>query len=375
MHWRVAVLDDFFPHKLSAFRFEEFHTYLETFPDLSVHATWPHLRYFGEQRSAAEVFAEYAREHPALAPRVKPLFDGTFPSADAYYGLFLKLIWDRLPAIEAQERPFAFTLYPGGGFRLNEPDSDAYLARVCGSPCFRRVIATQPVIRDYLLDRGFCDPAQILYIPGGVIHRSAFDPPPPKIRYGLGKSPLDLAFVAAKYTPNGADKGYDLFVETAQLLFALGIEARFHVVGGFDAEAIELGPAAPHFRFYGYRPREFFRDFYARIDLIVAPTRPFVMRGGFDGFPTASCVEAGLQSVALALTDELGLNTIFRDGEDAVILRPDRDDIAGRILRLAQDPTRLATIGEAGRIALIGAFGRDVQIAPRLELLRGLPEA
>jgi glycosyltransferase involved in cell wall biosynthesis len=372
---QIAVIDDFFPHKFSAFRWEEFHSYLEAMPGVGVHATWPHLQWYGETRPPAEIFAEYAREYPAHAGRVKPLFDGTFPPADAYYMIFLSNIRDHLLAIEARRRPFAFTMYPGGAFSIDVPEADKCMERVFSSPCFRKVIATQPIIRDYLLDKGFCEPHQIIFIRGGVVHRSAFEPPPPKPRYGMAKSALDIAFVAAKYSPTGADKGYDLFVETAQVLTALGLDARFHVVGNFTPDVLDLGAAGPRFRFYGYRPREFFATFYSLMDMIIAPTRPFILdKGAFDGFPTTACLEAGLQCVAVLLTDPLNCNAIFRDGEDAIIIQPDRDDIVARVLQLARDPDRLAAIGESGRGALIAAYNRDVQIEPRLAVLRSLPD-
>ena len=372
---QIAVIDDFFPHKLSAFRYEEFHTYLEAMPGLSVHSIWPHWKWFGETRAPIEIFDEYVREHPDHAGRVHPLYDGTFPPADAYYTVFLSNIRDQLSKIEEQRRPFAFTMYPGGGFALDKPDADETMMRIFASPCFRKVIATQPIIRDYLIDKGFCEPHQIVYIPGGVVPRSAFDPPPPKPRYGVAKAALDIAFVAAKYSPIGADKGYDLFVEAAKVLAALGIDARFHVVGGFDPDVLDLGAAGPRFRFYGYRPREFFATFYSLMDMFLSPTRAFTLsKGAFDGFPTGAAVEAGLQGVALLLTDPLGFNSIFRDGEDAIIIRPDRDDIVAHILQLARNPDRLAAVGENGRIALTASHGYDAQIAPRLALLRSLPE-
>ena len=372
----IAVLDDFFPYKLSAFRYEEFHSYLDAMPGLSVHAIWPHLRKYGEQRAPAEAIDEYTREHPSHAGRVRPLVRGEdqFPYADAYYTIFLSNIRVHLLSIEARRRPFAFTMYPGGGFCIDVPDWDQCMERVLGSPYFRKVIATQPIIRDYILAKGYCGAEKILYIPGGVIHRSAFEPPPPKPRYGMAKAALDIAFVAAKYTPIGADKGYDLLVEAAKVLVALGVDVRFHVVGGFDPDLLDLGAAGPRFRFYGYRPREFFRQFYSLMDMVVAPTRPFIIQGGFDGFPTASCVEAGLQSVALLLSDPLNFNSFLSDGDDAIIVKPERDDIVAHILRLAQDPARLAAIGESGRIALTAAFHRDVQIEPRLAMLRELPD-
>ena len=372
---RFAVIDDFFPHKLSGFRFEEFRSYLDALPGLSVHSIWPHWKHFGENRPPAEVFAEYVRENPAHAGRVQPLFDGTFPAADAYYTIFLTNIGNYLPIIQQHGRPFAFTLYPGGGFVVDRPEIDAGMAWVFGSPCFRKVIATQPLIRDYVIDKGFCEPSQVVYIHGGVVPRSAFDPPMPKARFGIAKAALDLAFCAAKYSAIGADKGYDLFVETAKVLVALGIDARFHVVGGFGPDTLDLGAAGPRFRFYGYRSRDFFAQFYSLMDMFVSPTRAFTLtKGGFDGFPTGAAVEAGLQSVALLLTDPLGFNSMLRDGEDAIIVQPDRDNIVAHILQLASNPERLAAIGENGRIALTASHGYDAQIAPRLAVLQSLVE-
>lgn len=374
----VAILDDFFPHKLSAFRYEEFCSYLDAMPGVSVHAFWPHLERFRETRSPREFIAEHIREHPTHAGRVSPLMQGEahFPYVDAYYTIFLSNIWLHLESIEARRRPFAFTMYPGGGFHIDVPGWDVRMARVMSSPYFRKVIATQPLIRDYILDKGFCGPDQVAYIRGGVVPRSAFDPPPPKPRYGIAKAALDIAFVAAKYSPIGADKGYDLFVEAAKILVALGIDARFHVVGGFDPDLLDLGAAGPRFRFYGYRTREFFAPFYSLMDMFLSPTRAFdLAKGAFDGFPTGAAIEAGLQSVALLLTDPLGFNSFLRDGEDAIIVQPDRDDIVAHILRLACDPARLAAIGESGRIALTASHGADAQIAPRLAVLRSLADA
>ena len=78
--------------------------------------------------------------------------------------------------------------------------------------------------------------------------------------------------------------------------------------------------------------------------MVVAPTRPFVLTGGFDGLPDRLLRRRpGCRSVALLLTDPLNLNFVFRDGEDAIIIRAERDDIVARILQLRPRP------GPAGR--------------------------
>jgi len=368
----IAVLDDFFPQPLSAFRFEEFCYYLDEIPTLKIYSNGASLPWVNETRSVAEIISAHTRSHPLHAGRIHPLSPENFPDADAYYAIFLYNIHVNIDQIECNRRPFIFTLYPGGGFGIDQPDSDQKMRRVFTSPYFRRVIATQPITRDYLLSKNYCGEDQITYIPGGVIPRSAFDPPGQKQRYGFAKDAIDICFVANRYTAIGVEKGYDLFIEAAKTLCGLGVDANFHVVGSYDQTTIDLGGCAPRFRFYGFRPRDFFWQFYQQMDLTLAPTRPFIVQGMFDGFPTGGCVEAGLQSVAVMCTDELRLNTIFQDGDDIVIVRPDRDDIVARIVELVRDPARLARIGENGRVSMISGYGHAAQLLPRIEMLRSI---
>lgn len=301
-----------------------------------------------------------------MRPRVLPV-------ADAYYTIFFHNISQFFHDIEERGKPFAFTLYPGGGFALGEPTTEATLARILGSPGFRGVIATQPITRDYLLAKGFCDPAQVRYIPGCTIARTAFEAPRDKLRYGIDKPELDICFVANRYTPTGADKGYDLFADAARAVCAAGATARFHVVGPFSETIIPLGEAAGRVRFYGPQPREFFAGFYRQMDIILSPVRSFVRNPGvFDGFPTAACVEAGLQAVAVFTTDELALNDRYVDGKEIVLVKADKDDIVARLLQYASEPARLAEIGECGRAAMVDGFSYATQIEPRLDLLRSL---
>jgi glycosyltransferase involved in cell wall biosynthesis len=369
----IVVLDDMFPQSLSQFRFEEFVSYLDLLPNLRVCTDGRMLPLLGETRTIEEVIADHIRDYPRHSGRVSPLSNDALPDGAIAYTIFADNIHFYLGQIEQRRMPFAFTLYPGGGFRPHQEDSDERLRRVFGSPWFRRVIATQPLSRDYLVERKLCPPERITYILGGVIARSAFQAPDVKLRFGSAKKCVDICFVAGRYTPTGTDKGYDLFVDTANALCAAGVDARFHVVGNFDAGIIDLGSAASRFRFYGLRPREFFREFYRHMDLILAPTRPSTRSpGAFDGFPTAACVEAGLQEVAVVCSDELRLNRGFEDGSDMVIIRPSVAGIMDRLMQLVGEPERIAAIGERGRKRMTELFDREVQIKPRVDMLRSL---
>jgi glycosyltransferase involved in cell wall biosynthesis len=369
----VAVFDDIFPQPLSAFRFEEFVSYLDLMPELKVYSDGRALPFVGETRSIEEMISDHTKRYSRHAGRISPLSNDALPDGAVAYTIFADNAHFYLTQMEQRRMPFAFTLYAGGGFGLERPDSDERLTRVFGSPWFRRVIATETITRDYLLAKKLCPAEKIIFILGGVIARYAFDPPRAKARFGSAKKNIDICFVAGRYAPTGADKGYDLFVDAANRLCAAGVDARFHVVGNFDPTIIDLGSAASRFSFYGLRLQDFFIEFYRHMDLVLAPTRPFVRRAGaFDSFPTAACVEAGLQEVAVVCTDQLGLNQILEDGREVVIVRPDAADIVDRLMQLIGDPERLAAIGEDGRKRMAEIFNSEVQIKPRVEMLRSL---
>ena len=368
---KIAVLDDLFPHPGSAFRFEEFRSYLDDMAEVSVYTTGEGFAFAKDTRSVDTAIADHNRQFPHHEGRIAQFDYSSLPEADLYYSAFVGFIDRALGGIEHSQKPFVFTLYPGGGFLLNDERSDAMLRRVFGSPCFEKVIVTQSLTRAYLLEQRFCQAEQIVDLHGGVLTRAAIPAPIDKQYYGRDKSTLDIAFVANRYTRDGADKGYDLFVGAAARLLATSIDIRLHVVGDFDANTISLEGCEDRFTFYGPQLTPFFNSFYRKIDMIVSPTRPFVLRPGkFDGFPTGCAVEAGLREVAVLCTDQLGLNLSYIDGEDLIIVRPEVDDIVSVILKLADDPSRLPPLGRNMRKRALQLYGREQQILPRISLLR-----
>ena len=81
-----------------------------------------------------------------------------------------------MPYFEDLGLPFIFQLYPGGGFQIDQPESDQKLRRVVLSDYCRKVIVTQSLSRDYIIDRIGCDPAKIELIFGGAFEsRGEFD--------------------------------------------------------------------------------------------------------------------------------------------------------------------------------------------------------
>jgi hypothetical protein len=177
--------------------------------------------------------------------------------------------------------------------------------------------------------------------------------------------------VAHKYTPRGVDKGYDVFVDVAKRLQASHGDIRFHVVGGFDEHDIDVTALGDRISFHGPRPTGWFDEFYRDKDLVLSPNRPSaIFPGAFDGFPTGTCVDAGLRRMAVFCTDPLGLNTHFADGEEIVVVPHDAVRVAAILESYYREPRRLARLADHGCRKMRQLYGLETQMGPRLALLR-----
>jgi glycosyltransferase involved in cell wall biosynthesis len=367
----LAILDNFFPHFLSAFRVAEFNAYLARFPSARVHSSTSGFHLIKESRSFREVRDVYEARYPEYRGRAVKFHARRELRARVAYTLFLNNAKRFLDVIEAQRLPFAFTLYPGGGFRIDQPECDSSLRRVLGSPCFRKVITTQRVTDDYLRSKAFCPPECIEFVYGGVVPSDQLTRAPiAKRRYLREKDTFDVCFVANKYSPSGADKGFDLFMHAARHVRGTLPHARFHVVGSFAAEDGAQHDPHHQVQFYGIQPTDFFPEFYAGMDVILSANAPFVVdAGAFDGFPTGACMEAGLCGVALFCADDLKLNVAFCDGRELVIIPREVDRVCGLLVHHATHYDDLCRLAERGQDALRRVFHLDTQMAPRFRVI------
>jgi glycosyltransferase involved in cell wall biosynthesis len=351
--------DEGFAFPRSPFRRAEYTSYLRRYSRAAVYAcdAGP-----SAQAALPPDVADRVFPIPVVAPR---------PGRHALaYCVFLVNAARFVDLFEAADIPFCFTLYPGGGFQLNDARSDSDLRRVCASSQFRGVIVTQSVTYRYLIDQRICRPDQMTFAFGGVFPLQELDAAlPPRHPYP-DKKTFDVGFVAFKYSPKGTEKGYDLFVEVARCLAEAVPHARFHVVGNFTPTDIPISDLVDRVTFYGPRPTSFFPPFYSSLDVIVAPNTPSELTPGmFDGFPTGCCIEAGSCGVVVACTDPLDLNGPFRNGEDILILPRDVSAITDAVVDLANDPIRLRLLSENGRRSFRREFAEDVQLRPRFNLI------
>ena len=369
----LLIIDDVFPSLKSGFRYVEFTTYLNEFNNSLILTSGKNIAAL-EKKPITDVIGSYREKFPNLSHKVIQCVD-KFPLniSNLVYVTFLNNAFSLLPQIEAAKVPFVFTLYPGGGFLLNDQICDRKLKRVFNSPCFQKVIVTQQVTYNYIISRGMCPPEKVQMIFGVVM------PELPKVdslfmknRWGFDKSRLDICFMAHKYTTYGQDKGYDVFVSVATILRQYHEDIYFHVVGPFDPKVIDVSSLSDRIEFHGSLDPEKFDSFFQNIDIIISPNiSGKICPGSFDGFPTASCTEAALRGSAIFAVDEFNsAEGYFTDGEDIVLIQYNIMDIVDKIENYYANPYALKRIGENGMHRVRELYNLEAQMKPRIDLLR-----
>jgi lipopolysaccharide transport system ATP-binding protein len=359
----IVVLDDFFPNLTTGFRVAEYIHYLRVFPGLLLAST---IGDFKQQHAA------FARSYPDLQSRVVAYDQAMLRHAKLCYLNFLNNAHYHIEALEAASLPFLFTLYPGGGFELDEPESRSKLNRVLGSPMLRAVISTQSITTDVL--RRLQCPVQVHECYGATINPIYLNLSGMRTEIAdtRGSGPK-ICFVAHKYDREGRTKGYPSFVEVAATLAARYADIEFSVVGNYGPDDIKIPDqlkARLHFK--GLLPTAQLRQFLLTQNLMISPNQPHTISGSiFDGFPTASCVEASLCGVAVLCSDELGLNR-FYGADEMIVCAPDASAILQAIEPLLEHPSLTAQIGERGRVKSARLFSAEAQLLPRTKILRDI---
>jgi glycosyltransferase involved in cell wall biosynthesis len=370
--WDIAIIDDVAPHPLSAFRAQEFESYLKNFDGLKIYCSGISIHFLGK-KTLEELILDFRKKYPEHAEQIEILKPNTIINAKLIYTVFLGNTFINIDEIERSGTPFVFTLYPGGFFGLHNERSDTMLKRVTSSPCFRKVIVTQKVTYDYLIDNKFCTPSQIEFIFGVVTPLEQLEAEyQDKKHFGINKQILDICFVAHKYTKSGVDKGYDIFIDVATKLSQKYQNIQFHVVGGFDESEIDVSHISHRIKFYGSQEIQWFDEFYKDKDIILSPNVPFkIFSGSFDGFPTGSCTDAGLRETAIFCTDELSLNSgFFTDGEEIVIIPHNADKIVDVVMAYYHNPHKLMSIAKNGREKIKKLYSYEAQLLPRIKILK-----
>lgn len=363
---KLIILDDTFPNLASGFRIAEFSHYLRAYENSVVYTT---TSLFDRYRY------EYARLYPDLAYKVRPFAAYNDFSCALAYMMFLSNVHWFLPVLEHFKMPFVFTLCDGGFFHLDDPESDSKLLQVCSSPWFRKVITPIEVINDYLIKKNFTSPDKIEFVEGGIVTQIDYWEKnlAPKRYYQKDKSTFDICFIAYKYKPQGTDKGYDTFVEAARKLADYSPDFRFHVVGGFDENDIDVSGIRDRFHFYGRQYQDFFPGFYSMMDihlsLMTLKKERMLHPGRIAGVCNTTAVQSALNRVAVFGIFEPEKIEEFIDGQDLVIIPEDVDRIVETVLSYFNDSDTLYRLSAAGRKKFARVYSVENQLGRRVEIL------
>ncbi len=368
----LLIYDNIYPHPVSGFRYEEFTVLLSKFLKSKI-IMWPTSYHIintpiTEHKKHVKSLIE---ANLSLAKKLELKNGFVNINTKLFYCVFIDNIYENLNWLEKYKIPFIFTLYPGGGFQVDNEIIDKKLKMVFNSTMFKKVVVTQLYTMDYLLKKDFCKQEAIEYIFGGVAPQNSIQKElKDKKSYLLNKPTFDICFCAAKYTPRGEDKGYDVFIDFAHQIVAKYNFIRFHIIGGFNENDIDITLIKDNIQFYGYQKFEKLSTIYKNMDVLVSPNKPFVLgKGSFDGFPLGTVVEAALNGVVTLITDGLKQNRVFTTNEDLIIIESKSSSIEKEIIALIKQPEKLYLISKKGREKFKEVYSNDVQMKPRIELL------
>lgn len=374
---KFVVIDSMFPQKEPfGFRNVEINQYLARIKGAKAYAMYPMEPWgdawfpwsYGVEK---DVFTEnmlgYLGHFPSNEGKIGYLDKTKKYRFKLAYSYFLAETYVLLPFYERNNIPFVFMLYPGGAFGLDNESSDKMLKRIFTSKCFKGVIVSQQITKDYLIRKGLCAENKIDLVFGGFSQFKKADIKE-KQYYGKDKTTFDIVFVAGNYSPQGKDKGYDLFVGTAKELTRTMKDVRFHVVGNFTEKDVPLGEAKDLFTFYGYRTPDFLLELYASMDVYLSPNRPGMLYpGNFDGFPLG--IDTSYCGVAQFASNPLGMNKdLFTDGEDIVIVPLDSKKIAQKVKYYYENIELLYKIANKGKIKAQQLYDSDYQVSERIKI-------
>jgi len=414
--YNLIIIDNQFPNLISSFRIAEFNEYLKKFKNSIIYST---------QAQFDNMIGKYEKEFSQFRGRVLKFDKEKTINANLIYMLFIHNTLKFLSFIEKNQIPFVFTIYPGGGFKLiqrsikkelkkilslktiknrlflplfltiknhnyknsliifkdfwkfahftltNDKSYINNLKRVFSSPYFRKVIVTQKIIYNYLIKKNFCKTEDIEFIYGGVSPTDKYHIKNKlKIYYPFEKNSFDICFVAYKYIERGLDKGYDIFIDIAKKLYKQYDNIYFHVVGNFSEEDINVSEIRDRIKFYGFLETSQFIDFYKKQDIILSPNRSFVLNpGSFDGFLLGTCVEAGINGVALFISDTLNQNIVFKNNEEILIIKNNIPQILSLLDYYYKNPDKLYNLARKGTKKIWDTYNLQAQMKKRIELL------
>jgi hypothetical protein len=356
------IFDDIFPHPLSDWRQNEFLYYLKNIRETKIITGIHNSSLFKETKQHIE---EFKLSNPFFKYSVTIFNEHDKYTAKLGYCLFYNNLKKVFPIFIENKIPFVFTLYPGGGFKMYDYDTDKNLSTYFSSSLFRHVIVNMPHVYDYIIQRFNIDISKVSLIYGAplslpeVIDSATHD-----------DSIIRIVFSSHKYVQHGVDKGFDIFNKVAKY-FEGNPNFEFTCIGGFSEK--DLITSTKNINFISdVLPQKLSGEF-AKYDIIISPNRSHVLHyGAFDGFPTGSVLHACNSGCMMMLTDDWNNATRLGlvDNESFIFIAANSEFVVNKLLELSKGKSRIKSIAYKGKGTLIKQLDLTNQMKKRITILK-----
>lgn len=364
----ITILDDMMPSVLSPWRSHEYSELCKVFDGTKILTDLTTYQNYNRGKNYDENLIELISFYPNLDQKIKKLSFSSNLNSEITYTMFYNNIKKYFDVLKRNKNPFTFTLYPGGGFGFDDKNVDENLKRYFDSPLFKGVIVNQNITKKYLIDRQLCNPDQINLISGVPLNLETREVV--NFQYNKDLKKTAILFFANKYTPDGVDKGFDVFQKIVLALLNKKEDFDFIVIGGFSETDLIDANLKGIIDFKGMLSEFEFETILKETHILVSPNMPFVLsKNAFDGFPLATCVTASLYGNVNFMTDYFNESEYLdlKHNQDFIKINCDVNEIVYKILELHKNKALLKQIAENGRNKMLHLYSFEKQIIPRID--------
>jgi hypothetical protein len=364
----IVIFDDFLPSSLSPWRSYEFHEIAKNFQKVKIICDGTTFQNYNQGKSFKENFKLLIEQYPFFKNVISKSKKDSNVKANLAYMLFYNNIKKHFAYIEENKIPFAFTLYPGGGFVFNDNTINENLKKICNSNLFKGVIVNQYVTKEYLIENAITVEDKITLISGVSLNLNGDFKSVEK-----DNSVIKIVFFANKYTVGGKDKGFDFFQEIVFQLFENKQNILPIVIGNFSDDDLEIKELRNKIIFKGVLNEVAYQKELETTHVLISPNKPNILApGAFDGFPLSTAVAASLANNVLFLTDHFNESEKigFMDTIDYFKLTNSLEDNVILIKKVISNMSLMKEISQNGKNKILNLYNFNNQIQPRIEFLK-----
>jgi len=365
----LIILDDIIPSLLSPWRTYEFNFLLKRFPNSVVLADLRNFTKYNLGLSFEKSLEKLVQSHSFFENRVKKINTFNVINHRIAYTIFYMNIVRYFPYFEKNKMNFFFTLYPGGGFLLDNEEVNNTLKKICSSVNFKGIIVNQNFIKNYLVDHSIVKP-ECIHLIHGIPFQLNLDKDL-EVNFKDFSQEVTILFFANKYKSGSTDKGWLVFQEVVSKLIGIRHEVKFMVIGGYSDSDLDYKDLVKLVEFKGsLEESEYSKILNDNAHILISPNAPNLSNGAFDGFPLGTCVSAGYYFNALLMTDffEESRSSGWEDGVNFIRISQNADIISLKIKELLDNREKLENISYGANSLIRENYSYENQVLSRIKI-------